>query len=99
MILNAPNAHVGPWMISISPHVINSARWVISIVFVTCWFFFLKKSAFSKITILGSLSEWQTVSIQIRTYVLSTLTWVQTVRKGYQQTTEIAPGKERDYQT
>ena len=61
--------------------------------------FFLKKSAFSKKTILGSLSERQTVSIQIRTNVLSTRTWVQTVCKGYQQTTEIAAGKERDYQT
>ena len=31
--------------------------------------FFLKKSAFSKKNNLGSLSEWQTVSIQIRTDV------------------------------
>ena len=91
LILNAPNVHVGPWMISISPRVINSARWVILIVFVTCWFL---KSAFpKKKTILGSLSEWQTVSIQIRTDLLSTLTWVPTVCKGYQQTTEVAAGK------
>ena len=31
--------------------------------------FFLKKSAFSKKNNLGSLSEWQTVSFQIRTDV------------------------------
>ena len=42
MILNASNIHVGPWMISMSQRVINSARWVISIVFDTCWLFYLK---------------------------------------------------------
>ena len=37
--LNAKNAHVAPWGISISPRVINSAGLVISKFFVTCWLF------------------------------------------------------------
>ena len=37
----------------------------------------------------GTLSEFQTVRIQIKTDVLSVLIWVQTVCKGYQQTTKV----------
>ena len=37
----------------------------------------------------GALLECQTVWIQIRTDILSVLIWVQTVCKGYQQTTEV----------
>ena len=37
----------------------------------------------------------QTVWIQIRTDILSVLIWVQTVCKGYQQTTKVASSKER----
>ena len=44
--------------------------------------------------ISGTLSECQTVWIQIRTVVLSVLIWVQTVCKGYQQTTKVAASKE-----
>ena len=36
----------------------------------------------------GTLSECQTVWTQIRTDILSVLIWVQTVCKGYQQTTK-----------
>ena len=49
-----------------------------------CWYF--SKSTFWKI-ISGIPSEWQTVWIQFRPDVLSGLMWVQTVCKGYQQTT------------
>ena len=41
-----------------------------------------------KKTLSGSLSEWQTVCIRIRTDV-------QTVCKGYMQTTEVAADKGR----
>ena len=44
------------------------------------------KINFSKI-LSGIQSECQTVWIQIRSHVLSGLIWVQTVCKGYQQTT------------
>ena len=42
------------------------------------------------------LSECQMVWIQIRTDILSVLIWVQTVSKGYQQTTKVATSKKRD---
>ena len=41
----------------------------------------------------GTLSECQTVWIQIRTYVVSV--WVQTDCKGYQQTTKDVASKEK----
>ena len=50
-------------------------------------FKFVLKSAFQNI-LLGTLSECQTVWIQIRTDVLSVLIWVQTVYQGYQQTVD-----------
>ena len=53
------------------------------------------KLTFFKKTILGTLSEWQTIWIQIRTDAMSVLIWVQTVCKDYQQTTIIAASKER----
>ena len=40
-------------------------------------------------------SEYQTVWIQIRPNVLSGLTWIQTVCKGYQQMTKVATSEER----
>ena len=43
----------------------------------------------------GAQSECQKVWIKIMTDVLSVLIWVQTVGKGYQQTTENAATKER----
>ena len=56
-------------------------------------FFFCRLLTFSKLTLknlLETLSECQTVWIQIRTDVLSVLIWVQTVCKGYQQATRTA---------
>ena len=62
-----------------------SPGWYICMLFVVCWFFF-KITYFWKI--LSELpSECQTDWIQIRSDVLSGLIWVQTVCKGYQQTT------------
>ena len=43
----------------------------------------------------GTLSECQTVWIQIRTNILSLLIWVQTVCKCYQKTTKAAAVNER----
>ena len=48
-------------------------------------FKFVLNSAF-QYNLSGTLSECQTVWIQIRTDVLSVLIWVQTVYHGYQQT-------------
>ena len=66
-----------------------------------CWVILSLSSAdffqnyhFQKI-ISGTLSVCQTVWIQIRTDNLSVLIWVQTVCKGYQQTTKVAACKER----
>ena len=53
------------------------------------------KIIFFQKTLLEPLSECQTVWIQIRTDVLSVLIWVQTVCKGYHQTTQVAACKER----
>ena len=53
--------------------------------FVVCFFFF-QKQHFGKI-ISGIPSEYQSDWIQIRTDVLSGLIWVQSVCKGYEQTT------------
>ena len=58
---------------------------------IVCWLF--SALTFQKV-LSGALSECQTVWIQIRMYILSVLIWVQTVCKGYQQTTKIAANKE-----
>ena len=50
---------------------------------------------FFKKNLSGMPSECQTVWIQIRPDVLSGLIWVQTVCKGYQQTTKVATSGER----
>ena len=47
-------------------------------------------------TLPETLSECQTVGIQIRTNILSVLIWVQTVCKGNQQITKVAASEERD---
>ena len=47
---------------------------------------FFQNQLFRKI-LSGTPSECQTVWTQIRTDILSVLIWVQTVCKGYQQTT------------
>ena len=52
-------------------------------------FFF--KISFLKKTPIGTLTECQTVWIQIRTDILSVLIWVQTVCNGYQQMTKVPP--------
>ena len=57
---------------------------------VICGIFF----HFQKI-LSGTLSQCQTVWIQIRTYVLSVLIWIQTICKVYQQTTKVTTSKER----
>ena len=55
---------------------------------------FFQNLFFQKI-LTGTLSECQTVWIHIRTDFLSVLTCVQTVCKGYQQTTKVDTSKER----
>ena len=62
--------------------------------FVICWFVF--QESFQKI-FSGTLSECQTVCIQIRTDRASVLIWVQTVCKDYQQTTKVTTSSERVY--
>ena len=53
-----------------------------------CRLLILSKFILSKV-ISGSLSEWQTVWIQIKPDVLSGLIWVLTVCKVYQQTAKV----------
>ena len=48
---------------------------------------YFSKSIFLEKIQSGIQSECQTVWVQIRTDILSVLIWVQTVCKGYQQTT------------
>ena len=55
---------------------------------------FFQNKLFQKI-LSGTLSECQTVRIQIGTDAMSVLIWVQTACKIYQQTTKIAASKER----
>ena len=61
--------------------------------FVVCGLFLLNE-IFQK-NLPGIPSECQTVWIQIRPDILSGLIWVQTVCKGYQQTTKVATSGER----
>ena len=51
----------------------------------------LSSADFFQINLSITLSECQTIWIQIRTILI----WVQTVYKGYQQTTKVAASKER----
>ena len=67
------------------PKCNSSARWMILILLLSSADFFFSKLTFSK-HLSGTLSECQTVCIQIRTKVLSVLIWEQTVCKGYQHT-------------
>ena len=64
---------------------------------VICWYFFSSKLLFKNLS--GTLSERQTVWIQIRTNILSVLIWVQTVCKGYQQMTKVTACKQREWLT
>ena len=48
---------------------------------------------FSKWTLLGTLSECQTIWDQNRSTILLVLIWFSTVCKGYQQMTKVAAGK------
>ena len=52
--------------------------------FVACWLF---QNQFFRKILSGIASEFRTVCIQIRPDFLSGLIWVQTICKGYQQTT------------
>ena len=56
--------------------------------------FFFQNKHFQKI-LSGTLSECQTVWIQTRMDILSVLTWVQTVCKGYQQTKKVPARRQR----
>ena len=61
-------------------------------------YLYLKKVAkieFFKKILSGTQSQCQTVWLQIRTDILSVLIWVQTVYKGYQQTSNVTAGMER----
>ena len=60
--------------------------------FVVCGYFF--KLTFLQKYLSGIPSECQTVWIQIKPGVLPGLIWVQTVCKGYQQTTKVATSME-----
>ena len=55
----------------------------------TFFIFFFQKD------LSGTLSECQTVWIQIRTDIMSILIWVQTVCNCYQQTTKVGTSKSR----
>ena len=55
---------------------------------------FFQNKLFQK-NLSGTLSECQTVWIQIRPDVMSDLLWVQIVCKDYQQTTTFAAGSQR----
>ena len=68
------------------------ACWLLFHIFFLSSANFFQNYFFQKI-LSGTLSEWQTVWIQIRTDILSVLIWVQTVCKGYQQTTLVAASK------
>ena len=69
--------------------------WVILHTFLSYMDFFLNL-LFQK-TLIGIPSEYQTVWLQIRPYILSGLIWIQTTCKGYQQMTKIATSWERAY--
>ena len=87
------NTHVETWIISMSRNVITLCTLGEFNTFVViCWLF--SKYFFQK-HLSGTLSECQTVCIQIRTHVLLVLIWEQTVCKGYQQTTKVAANKKR----
>ena len=64
----------------------------------SCFYFRLLtffKIKFLKINHQGPPSECQTVWIQIKTDILLVFIWVQTVAKGYCQTTKISTGMQR----
>ena len=69
------------------------ASWVILHAFLLYVDFFLKWT-FSKKSFRNT-SECQTVWVQVRPDILSGLIWVQTVSKGYKQTTKVATNGER----
>ena len=73
-----------------------SAFWVIFHAFaVVCQFFFGINFPFFKKLLSGTLLECQTVWIQISTDFSSILIWLQTVCKGYQQTTKVSACRHR----
>ena len=64
----------------------------------SCFYFRLMtffKIKFLKINHPGPPSECQTVWIQIKTDILLVFIWVQTVSKGYWQTTKLSTGVQR----
>ena len=81
------------WDIQIKDFL-TSACWVIFHAFAVVCSLFFKINFFQKILSV-TLSECQTIWIQIRTDILSVLIWVQTVCKGYQPMTKVPASKER----
>ena len=56
--------------------------------------FFMSSMTFFNKILSGTLSEYQTVLIEIRPNIMSGLIWVQTVCKDYQLTTKVTASKE-----
>ena len=65
----------------------------------SCFYFrlltFFKIKFFLKINHPGPPSEYQTVWIQTKTDILLVFIWVQTIIKGYWQTTKLSTGMQR----
>ena len=70
------------------------AGWVILYAFCRVWSL-IKVQCFLKKKLSGIPPEYQIIWIQIRTDKTSGLIWIQTVCKGYQQTTKDATSGER----
>ena len=75
-------------LVSSNQITLNSAYWEILHAFLSSAIFFFQNQLFRKI-LSGIPSECQRVWIQIRPNILSGLVWIQTVCKGYQQTTPV----------
>ena len=79
------------WMMPL--HLYANQKSDYDMMIVICWVIFHDFAVFCRLfqnyllkMLSGTLSECQTVWIQIRTDLLSVLIWVQTVCKGYRQT-------------
>ena len=75
-------------------HDKDFASWVMLMLLLSSTDFF-SKLTFSKKSLSGTLSECQTVRIQIRIDILSVLISIQTVCKGHRQTTKVAASEVR----
>ena len=96
--------HIYSQMLTISSQIIHSAleQWkndkptflALRMLGNFCMLLSFQNQLFQKILSV-TLSECQTVWIQIRTDIMLVLIWIQTVCKGYSQTTKVAINKER----